>query len=50
VVAVGLSSDDVEVRRLAELKTFLEERLADLDREMESLKALLELVGQRACR
>jgi hypothetical protein len=45
-VAVGLSSDDVEVRRLAELKTFLEERLADLDREMESLKALLELVDR----
>jgi hypothetical protein len=46
VVAVGLSSDDAEVRRLAELKTFLEERLADLDREMESLKALLELVDR----
>jgi hypothetical protein len=45
-VAVGLSSDDVEVRRLVELKTFLEERLADLDREMESLKALLELVDR----
>ncbi len=46
LIAVGLSSDDSDVRRLAELKTFLEQRLAELDGEMETLKALLELVDK----
>ncbi|GBC69493.1 hypothetical protein HRbin01_01192 [archaeon HR01] len=41
-----MGEDDPEVKRLAELKTYLERRLAELDREAEHVKGMLELVDK----
>jgi len=38
--------EDQEVKRLAELKTFLERRLTELDNEVENLKLMLNLVDK----
>ncbi|MCS7133643.1 MAG: hypothetical protein NZ921_02450 [Candidatus Caldarchaeum sp.] len=43
---VGLQAEDAEVKKLAELKTFLEQRLSELEREAESVKSLLEIIDR----
>ncbi len=42
----GLETEDQEVKRLAELKAFLEQRMVELEREMEGFKMLLEIVDK----
>ncbi len=41
-----MQAEDAEVKRLAELKTFLEQRLSDLEKEAEAVRSLLELVDR----
>lgn len=45
-MAPGLQAEDAEVKRLAELKTYLEQRLSDLEKEAEAVRSLLELVDR----
>ncbi len=42
----GLETEDIEVKRLAELKAFLEQRMAELERELEDFKMLLEIIDR----
>ncbi|MEM4420430.1 MAG: hypothetical protein QXM21_07230, partial [Candidatus Caldarchaeum sp.] len=41
-----MQAEDAEVKRLAELKTYLEQRLSDLEKEAEAVRSLLELVDR----
>ncbi|MEM2000521.1 MAG: hypothetical protein QXO30_05755 [Candidatus Caldarchaeum sp.] len=41
-----MQTEDAEVKKLAELKTFLEQRMADLEHEIDSLRMLLEIVDR----
>jgi hypothetical protein len=41
-----MGEEDQEVRRLAELKTFIEKKMAELDNEMENLRHMLDLVDR----
>ncbi|MDW8063313.1 MAG: hypothetical protein RMI43_04010 [Candidatus Caldarchaeum sp.] len=41
-----MQAEDAEVKKLAELKTFLEQRLSELEREAESVKSLLEIIDR----
>ena len=41
-----MGEEDQEVRKLAELKTFIEKRMAELDNEMENLRQMLDLVDR----
>ncbi|MEM4189227.1 MAG: hypothetical protein QW544_01755 [Candidatus Caldarchaeum sp.] len=41
-----MQNEDAEVKKLAELKTFLEQRMAELEREMDSMRMLLEVVDR----
>jgi hypothetical protein len=43
---MGMGEEDPEVKQLAELKTYLERRLADLDREAEYITEMIELVDK----
>lgn len=42
----GLQAEDAEVRKLAELKSFLEQRLSELEKEAENIKSLLEIIDR----
>lgn len=42
----GLQAEDAEVRKLAELKSFLEQRLSELEKEAETVKSLLEIIDR----